>query len=144
MHILELFFIETWLPPERNCWPQAHQTSWDQLVDGIDSWNITLLSHHQSVQRNESWSGTLLPISLLLPLITLPWKTGVWVNSSSWWWTGRPGVLWFVGSQRVGNDWATELNWTELMTSHHWKNFPFHYTNEFLYGLKHLTQKEIE
>ena len=36
----------------------------------------------------------------------------VWVNSRSWWWTGRPGVLWFMGSQRVGHDWATELNWT--------------------------------
>ena len=36
----------------------------------------------------------------------------VWVNSRSWWWTGRPGVLWFRGSQRVGHDWATELNWT--------------------------------
>ena len=30
------------------------------------------------------------------------------------WWTGRPGVLQFMGSQRVGHDWATELNWTEL------------------------------
>ena len=37
----------------------------------------------------------------------------VWVNSKSWWWTGRPGVLRFIGSQRVGHDWATELNWTE-------------------------------
>ena len=37
----------------------------------------------------------------------------VWVNSGSWWWTGRPGVLRFMGSQRVGHDWATELNWTE-------------------------------
>ena len=35
----------------------------------------------------------------------------VWVNSGSWWWTGRPGVLRFMGSQRVGHDWATELNW---------------------------------
>ena len=39
--------------------------------------------------------------------------TWVWVNSRSWWWTGRPGVLWFMGSQRVRHDWATELNWTE-------------------------------
>ena len=38
----------------------------------------------------------------------------VWVNSGSWWWTGRPGVLQFMGSQRVGHDWATELNWTEM------------------------------
>ena len=40
--------------------------------------------------------------------------TWVWVNSGSWWWTGRPGVLQFMGSQRVGHDWVTELNWTEL------------------------------
>ena len=44
------------------------------------------------------------------------WVDGheVWVNSRSWWWTGRPGVLRFTGSQRVGHDWATEMNWTEL------------------------------
>ena len=35
--------------------------------------------------------------------------TWVWVNSGSGWWSGRSGVLWFVGSQRVGHDWATEL-----------------------------------
>ena len=37
--------------------------------------------------------------------------TWVWVNSGSWWWTGRPGVLQFMGLQRLGHDWATELNW---------------------------------
>ena len=36
--------------------------------------------------------------------------TWVWVNSGSWWWTWWPGVLRFMGSQRVGHDWATELN----------------------------------
>ena len=35
----------------------------------------------------------------------------VWVNSRSWWWTGRPGMLRFMASQRVGHDWMT---WTEL------------------------------
>ena len=39
--------------------------------------------------------------------------TRVWVNSRSWWWTGRPGVLRFMGFQRVGPDWVTEMNWTE-------------------------------
>ena len=39
--------------------------------------------------------------------------TWVWVNSRSWWWTGRTGMLRFMGSQRVRHDWATELNWTE-------------------------------
>ena len=43
---------------------------------------------------------------------TTQW-TWVWVNSGSWWSTGRPGVLQSMGSQRVGHDWATELNWTE-------------------------------
>ena len=38
-------------------------------------------------------------------------RTWVWVNSGSWRWTGRPGVLRSMGSQRAGHDWATELNW---------------------------------
>ena len=37
-----------------------------------------------------------------------------WVNSGCWWWTGRPGVLRFMGSQRVKHIWETELNWTRL------------------------------
>ena len=41
--------------------------------------------------------------------------TWVWVSSGSWWWTGRPGVLQSMGSQRVRHDWTTELNWTECM-----------------------------
>ena len=46
--------------------------------------------------------------------------TWVWVNSSSWWWTGRPGVLRFMRSQRVGHDWVTELDWTELKLIETW------------------------
>ena len=41
----------------------------------------------------------------------------VWVNSGSWWWTGRPGVLRFMLSQRVVHNWATELNWTDFLIS---------------------------
>ena len=41
--------------------------------------------------------------------------TWVWVNSRSWWWTGRPGVLRFMGLQRVRHDWVTELNWTDIV-----------------------------
>ena len=51
-----------------------------------------------------------------------------------WWWTGRRGVLWFIGLQRVGHDWATELNWTEYYT-----NLKIYFTvnsrNQFLYRL---------
>ena len=45
--------------------------------------------------------------------ITDSW-TWVWVGSGSWWWTGKPGVLQAMELKRVGHDWATELNWTEL------------------------------
>ena len=37
--------------------------------------------------------------------------TWVWASSRSWWWTGKPGVLQSTGSQRVGHDWVTEINW---------------------------------
>ena len=40
--------------------------------------------------------------------------TWVWVSSGSWWWTGKPGGLQAMGSQRVRYDWATELNWNEM------------------------------
>ena len=42
----------------------------------------------------------------------------VWANSGNWWWTGRPGMLWFIGSQRVRHDWVTELNWTRKLRSY--------------------------
>ena len=43
------------------------------------------------------------------------WWTWVWVDSGSSWWTGRLGVLHFMGLQRVGHNWVAKLNWTELM-----------------------------
>ena len=52
--------------------------------------------------------------------------TRVWVNSGSWWWTGRPGVLQFMGSQRVRHDWATELNWWGLSAGNQGMKVPFY------------------
>ena len=46
--------------------------------------------------------------------------TWVWVNSGSWWWTGRPGMLWFMGLQRVRHYWATELNWMVHPWNYHY------------------------
>ena len=63
-----------------------------------------------------------------------PW-TWVCVNSGSWWWIGRPGVLRFMGSHRVGHDWATELNWTDWQAHFpvFWSsyNFPFRFLKLF-------------
>ena len=44
--------------------------------------------------------------------------TWVWVSSRHWWWTGKPGVLQSMGSQRVRHDWVTELNWTTSVPIH--------------------------
>ena len=49
--------------------------------------------------------------------------TWVWVNSRSWWWTGRPGMLQSTGSQRVRHNWATEQNWTDISNSYRWNSF---------------------
>ena len=66
------------------------------VMYGCESWTV------------KGWDGWMASLT--------QW-TWVWVNSGSWWWTGRPGVLQFMGLQRVGHNWATELNWTF--------NFPF-------------------
>ena len=55
---------------------------------------------------NKGWDGWMISPT--------QW-TWVWVNSGSWWWTGRPGVLQFMGLQGVGHDWTTELNWTKYV-----------------------------
>ena len=54
---------------------------------------------------DRGWDGWLASL--------IQW-TWVWVNSGSWWWTGRPGVQ-SMGLQRVGKDWATELNWNPTL-----------------------------
>ena len=68
-------------------------------------------------------------------MASLTWWTWVWMDSGSWWWTGRPGVLRFMESQRVGHNWATELNWlarclagAEQKSCHnfHWNNYRTH------------------
>ena len=70
----------------------------------------SMVEHYQTemgsiIPHNRGWDGWMASL--------IRW-TWVWVTSESWWWTERPGVLRFTGSQRVGHDWATELNWTEL------------------------------
>ena len=54
------------------------------------------------------WNGWMASLTQL---------TWVWVDSGSWWWTGRPGVLQFQGLQRVGHNWVAELNWTNIKPS---------------------------
>ena len=74
-----------------------------QRVDSLDDWCWEGLRAGEEGD-NRGWDGWMASPTR--------W-TRVWVNSRSWWWTGRPGVLQSLGSQKVGHDWATELNWTE-------------------------------
>ena len=46
-------------------------------------------------------------------LASLTWWTWVWSSSRSWWWTGKPGLLQSIGLQRIGDEWVTELKWTD-------------------------------
>ena len=74
-------------PPDVKNWKRPW--CWERLKTGAEG-------------DNRGWDGWIASPT--------QW-TWVWVGSGSWWLTGRPGVLQFMGSQRVRNNWATELNW---------------------------------
>ena len=76
-------------PPHAKSWLTVKDWCWEGLEAGGEG-------------DDRGWDGWMASRTL--------W-TWVWVNSGRWWWTGRPGVLRFMGWQRVGHDWATELNW---------------------------------
>ena len=78
-------------------------TSWEELTHWKRLWCWEELGA-RGEGDDRGWDGWMASLT--------QW-TWVWVNSGSWWWTGWPGVLQFMGLQRVGHDWATELNWTE-------------------------------
>ena len=79
-------------------------TSWEELAHWKRLWCWEGLGAGEEGD-DRGWDGWMASLTR---------GTRVWVNSGSWWWTVRPGVLWFMGSQRVGHDWTTELSWTEL------------------------------
>ena len=60
-------------------------------------------------QDDRGWNGWMASLTRWI------W---FWASSGSWGWTGKPGVLQSMGLQRVGYDWATELNWISLMNAH--------------------------
>ena len=81
-----------WLPDVKS-WHWKRPWCWERLKAGGEG----------DGRRWDGWMSSLTQ-----------W-TWVWPSSRNWWWTGSPGMLQSMGSQRVGHDWATELNWTEPM-----------------------------
>ena len=69
------------------------------LIWRPDSLEKTLMLGKIEGRRKRGWDGWMAP-----PMQ----QTWVWASSGHWWWTGKPGVLWSMGSQRVGHNWATE------------------------------------
>ena len=77
-------------PPEAKIWLIGKDPDvWERLKGGGEG-------------DDRGWDGWMASLTLC---------TWVWIISGSRWWTGKPGVLWSVGSQRVGHDWETELSW---------------------------------
>ena len=142
----ELDYKESWAPRidafELWCWRRLLRVPWTArrsnqtilkeispgcLLEGwCWSWNsntlatwceeLTYLKRHWCWERlraggeedDRGWDGWMASPA--------QWRW-VWVDSGSWWWTGRPGVLWSVGSQKVSHSWATELNWTDRLNN---------------------------
>ena len=82
--------------------------SFGHLLQRADSFRKTLMlgkiEGRRTSGRQRGWDGWMASLT--------QW-TWVWVDSGSWWWTGRPGVLKSMVSQRIRPNWVTELNWTE-------------------------------
>ena len=76
------------------------------LMQRTDSFENTLILGKGGEGDNREWDGWMASLA--------QW-TWVWASSRSGWCTGKPGVLQSMGSQRVGHDWVTELNWTEVL-----------------------------
>ena len=141
----ELYYKESWVPKNSCFWTMVLEKTLESPLDckeiqpvhpkGDQSWVFTgrlmlklkLQYFGHLMQRTDSFEKTRMlgkiegrrrrgweRIRWLDGITT--WWTWVWVSSWSWWWTGRPGVLLFMGSQTVGHDWVTKLNWTD--TSH--------------------------
>ena len=81
---------------------------WGVYCRAIRRWQRPIKSHHWSWGEadDRGWDGWIASLTR--------W-TWVWASSRNWWWTGKPGVLQPMGSQRVRHDWVTELNRLRLM-----------------------------
>ena len=81
-----------WLPEAKNRLIWKRPWCWERLKEEEGD--------------NRGWDGWMTSLTQWM------W---VWVNSESWWGTGKHSVLQSMGSQKVRHDWATELNWIEMM-----------------------------
>ena len=98
------------------CWNSNTLATWcEELTHWKRPWCLERLKAGGEGDDRE-WDGWM---------VSLTWWTWVSVNSGSWWWTERPGMLEFMRWQRVGHDWATDLIWSDLNSNVVWEfGFP--------------------
>ena len=125
---LKLQYLASWCKVPSHwerpwCWERLKAKGKGAAEDEMVGWHHWL-DVHESEQRFDSFEKTLMLERLKAGgegddrgwdgWMASPTRcTWIWVSSRSGWWTGKPGTLQFLGSQWVGHDWVTELNWTE-------------------------------
>ena len=122
------------------CWRRLLRVPWTarwsnqsilKEISSEYSWNglmmkLKLQYFGHLMRRTDSFEKTLMlgkiegrrrrgPHRMRWWMVSPTQRTWVWVNSGSWWWTGRTGMLQSMGLQRVRHDWATQLNWASLV-----------------------------
>ena len=133
----ELDYKESWVPKNWCFWTVVLEKTFESLLDckgiqvhpkGNQSW-IFIGKTDAEVETPilwpldvKNWFEKILILGKFAGRRRWGWQkwldgitnsmTWVWVDSGSWWWTGRPVMLWFMGSQRFRHDWVTELNLT--------------------------------
>ena len=110
--MLKLKLPILWLPDVKNWLFWKKHWCWERLKAGGEG-------------DDSGWDGWMAS-----QWVPTQW-TWVWVGSGSWWWTGKPGMLQSIGSQRVGHDWATELYWLIIVS-----------VNLIFYSLRRYSKKE--
>ena len=101
----ELDYKQRWAPKNWCFWTVVLENSWESL--GHLMWRTDSLEKTLMLGKIEGRRGRQR--MRWLDGITITLWMWVWVSARSWWWTGKPGVLQSMGSQRVGHDWVTEL-----------------------------------
>ena len=109
LSMLPQLFFTSWATREA---PQV-KASCNLHAPPTSNYNSTHFSFSEESEISFPATQTVQLFDSLYTATSLTQWPWVSVNSGSWWWTGRPGVLQSMGSQRVRHNWATELNWTE-------------------------------
>ena len=104
----------SWIFRKDWCWrwnSSILATWWEELTHWKRPWCWERLKAGGE-GANRGWDGWMA---------SLTWLTWVWASFGSWCWTGKPGVLQSIESQKVGHDWVTEL--TEMTRKTFWHDF---------------------